>query len=136
VASGDAGDLQVPSAPVGALAQRPDRMGDRAGMQPAFHRGEPARPGEQVEHDSDQHRRDEHAEQHRRPRQRLRARPLAVDRPGGNPAEGQAGEPGQDRAPPAQPDSEQAATHPGQDHDDDQAEQPAEHRAPTRSPVR
>jgi len=67
VAGGDAGDLQVPPAPVGALAQRPDRMRERAGMQPAFHRGEPARAGQQVEQDSDQHRRDERTDQHSRP---------------------------------------------------------------------
>jgi hypothetical protein len=128
VAGGDASDLQVPPAPVGALAQRPDRMGDPGGPQPSFHRGEPARAGEQFEHDSDQHRGDERPEQHDRPRQRLRAAALAVDRPGGSPAQDQAGEPGQDRAPPAHPDPEQAAADPGQDHHGDQGEQPAEHR--------
>jgi len=34
-------------------------MGDQAGPQPAFHRGEPARAGEQFEQDRDQHRDDE-----------------------------------------------------------------------------
>ena len=100
------------------------RMGHRDGMQSAFYRGEPTRAGEQFEQDRDQHRRDERPEQHRRPRQRLRAAALAVDRPGGNPAQDQAGEPGQDRAPPAHPDPEQAAAHPGQDHDGDQGDQP------------
>jgi len=34
--------LQVTPARAGALAQRPDRTGERAGLHPAFHRGEPA----------------------------------------------------------------------------------------------
>jgi hypothetical protein len=92
VPGGDPGDLQVPPGPAGALAQRPDRMGDRAGPQPALRRGEPARPGEQVERDRDQHRRDERPEQHARPGQRLRAAALAAERPGGHPAQDQAGE--------------------------------------------
>ena len=46
----------------------------------------------------------------------------------GQRAQDQAGEPRQDRAPPAHPDPEQAAAYTGQDHDGDQGEQPAEHR--------
>lgn len=108
---------------------RSDRIGCGSGLACSrLRRGQPARAGQQVEQDNDQHRRDERTDQHRRPRQSLRAVPLAADRPGGDPAEGQAGGPRWDRAPPAQPDAEQAPADPGQDHGGDQGEQPSEHR--------